>query len=58
MFTVIPAVGRGRYQCSGDGTWLANMSRHMLMPPPGYSIAGVSGSCGRWIDGFQLIITR
>ena len=32
--------------------------RHTLIPPRGYSIAGVSGSCGSWIDGFSLIIAR
>ena len=32
--------------------------RHTLIPPRGYSIAGVYGSCGPWIDGFGLIITR
>lgn len=32
--------------------------RHTLIPPRGYSIAGVYGSCGQWIDGFGLIITR
>lgn len=34
------------------------LSRHTLIPPRGYSIAGVSGSCGPWVDGFSLIITR
>lgn len=29
-----------------------------LIPPRGYSIAGVSGSCAAWLDGFSLIITR
>lgn len=33
-------------------------SRHTLIPPRGYSIAGIYGSCGPWIDGFGLIITR
>lgn len=32
--------------------------RHALIPPRGYSIAGVSGSCGAWVDGISLIITR
>lgn len=32
--------------------------RHTLIPPRGYSIAGVYGSCGPWLDGFGLIITR
>ena len=32
--------------------------RHSLIPPRGYSIAGISGSCGQWVDGFSLIITR
>ncbi|THW76807.1 hypothetical protein D6D19_02802 [Aureobasidium pullulans] len=29
-----------------------------LIPPRGYSIAGVYGTCGQWLDGFGLIITR
>jgi hypothetical protein len=33
-------------------------SGHTLIPPRGYNIAGVSGSCGAWLDGFQLLITR
>ena len=32
--------------------------RHTLIPPRGYSIAGIYGSCGPWIDGFGLVITR
>ncbi|KAF2086309.1 hypothetical protein K490DRAFT_66861 [Saccharata proteae CBS 121410] len=33
-------------------------SGHTLIPPRGYTIAGLSGSCGQWMDGFSLIITR
>ncbi|TKA71644.1 hypothetical protein B0A49_05324 [Cryomyces minteri] len=33
-------------------------SGHMLVPPRGYSIAGVYGSCAQWVDGFGLIISR
>lgn len=33
-------------------------SRHTLIPPRGYTIGGLSGSCAQWLDGFQLIITR
>jgi hypothetical protein len=33
-------------------------SGHTLIPPRGYSIAGVFGSCGQWVDGFGLVITR
>jgi hypothetical protein len=29
-----------------------------LIPPRGYSIAGVYGTCGQWLDGFGLVITR
>lgn len=29
-----------------------------VMPPRGYSIAGLSGSCGQWVDGLALVITR
>ncbi|KAJ5182075.1 hypothetical protein N7449_012222 [Penicillium cf. viridicatum] len=31
-------------------------SGHTLIPPLGYKIAGISGSCASWIDGFSLII--
>ncbi|OJJ51603.1 hypothetical protein ASPZODRAFT_54679 [Penicilliopsis zonata CBS 506.65] len=31
-------------------------SGHTLIPPLGYKIAGISGSCGAWVDGFSLII--
>ncbi|OQE28576.1 hypothetical protein PENSTE_c003G08522 [Penicillium steckii] len=31
-------------------------SGHTLIPPLGYKIAGVSGTCGSWVDGFSLII--
>lgn len=33
-------------------------SRHTLIPPRGYSIAGLYGTSGQWIDGFGVIITR
>ncbi|KAL5357908.1 putative peptidase family-domain-containing protein [Aspergillus floccosus] len=31
-------------------------SGYTLIPPLGYKIAGISGSCGPWVDGFSLII--
>lgn len=31
---------------------------HTLIPPRGYNICGVTGSCGAWVDGFSVIITR
>ncbi|KAI9929052.1 hypothetical protein ASPWEDRAFT_105166 [Aspergillus wentii DTO 134E9] len=31
-------------------------SGHTLIPPLGYKIAGISGSCGSCVDGFSLII--
>ncbi|OJJ00486.1 hypothetical protein ASPVEDRAFT_51663 [Aspergillus versicolor CBS 583.65] len=31
-------------------------SGYNLIPPLGYKVAGLSGSCGDWIDGFSLII--
>ncbi|KAK7548555.1 jacalin-like lectin domain-containing protein [Phyllosticta paracitricarpa] len=36
----------------------AGGSGHTLIPPRGYEIAGISGSCGQWLDGFSLIISR
>lgn len=39
-------------------TKVCRKHRHALIPPRGYRIAGVSGSCGQWIDGFSVIITR
>ncbi|KAJ5135619.1 uncharacterized protein N7515_004897 [Penicillium bovifimosum] len=34
----------------------AGGSGHTLIPPLGYKIAGVAGSCAAWVDGFSLII--
>ncbi|KAH6891004.1 putative peptidase family-domain-containing protein [Thelonectria olida] len=31
---------------------------HTLIPPRGYSICGVSGSCGPWLDGFSILVSR
>ncbi|KOS46027.1 hypothetical protein ACN38_g2966 [Penicillium nordicum] len=31
-------------------------SGHTLIPPLGYKIAGIAGSCASWVDGFSLII--
>ncbi|KAJ5793635.1 hypothetical protein N7457_000234 [Penicillium paradoxum] len=31
-------------------------SGHTLIPPLGYKIAGLAGSCAAWVDGFSLII--
>ncbi|KAI5466487.1 putative peptidase family-domain-containing protein [Mariannaea sp. PMI_226] len=28
---------------------------HTLIPPRGYTICGVSGSCGPWLDGFSVL---
>ena len=35
---------------------LSNNNRHTLIPPRGYSIAGVNGSSGQWVDGFGILI--
>ena len=32
--------------------------RHTLIPPYGYNICGVWGSCAQWIDGFGVIIRK
>lgn len=37
-------------------TWLSY--RHTLIPPYGYNICGVWGSCGQWIDGFSVLIRK
>lgn len=33
-------------------------SAHTLIPPRGYTICGVAGSCGPWVDGFSILIVR
>ncbi|KAK0610463.1 putative peptidase family-domain-containing protein [Bombardia bombarda] len=33
-------------------------SGHTLIPPRGYNICGVTGSCAAWVDGFSVIISR
>jgi hypothetical protein len=37
---------------------IPNLPRKTLIPPRGYSIAGVTGSCADWVDGFGILITR
>ncbi|KAJ5808372.1 hypothetical protein N7474_009641 [Penicillium riverlandense] len=37
---------------------LTSHSSHTLIPPLGYRVAGISGSCASWIDGFSLIIAH
>lgn len=37
---------------------LTYVHSHTLMAPRGYMLAGIAGTCGAWIDGFQIIITR
>lgn len=31
---------------------------HTLLPPRGYTVCGVSGSCGPFVDGFSVIIAQ
>ncbi|KAL7782268.1 putative peptidase family domain-containing protein [Trichoderma afarasin] len=31
-------------------------SAHTLIPPRGYTICGVAGTCGAWLDGFSILI--
>ncbi|EFQ31812.1 metallopeptidase [Colletotrichum graminicola M1.001] len=33
-------------------------SAHTLIPPRGYTICGVAGSCGAWVDGFSILIVK
>lgn len=33
-------------------------SAHTLIPPRGYTICGVTGSCAAWVDGFSVIIVK
>ncbi|KAL5323406.1 hypothetical protein ACEPPN_007941 [Leptodophora sp. 'Broadleaf-Isolate-01'] len=33
-------------------------SGHTLMPPRGYTLVGVYGSCADWVDGFGILISR
>ncbi|XDG04855.1 hypothetical protein ABKA04_004470 [Annulohypoxylon sp. FPYF3050] len=33
-------------------------SPHTLLPPRGYTLCGVTGSCAAWVDGFGVIIAR
>lgn len=40
------------------GMRLTGYYSYHVIPPRGYSIAGVYGSAGAWLDGFGLIITR
>jgi hypothetical protein len=35
-----------------------DFNSHNLIPPNGYRIAGVIGSCSDWLTSLQLILTR
>lgn len=57
MFLVTPMADQGmRRQLFRGDTYLTIFCRYTLIPPLGYKIAGISGSCGSWVDGFSLII--
>ncbi|KAK5135007.1 hypothetical protein LTR08_005667 [Meristemomyces frigidus] len=51
---ILTSTGR-RSEIYGNAT---GGSGHTLVPPRGYSIAGIYGTSGPWMDGFGLIITR
>lgn len=34
------------------------MDRHTVIPPRGYDVVGVAGTCGERIEGFGLIISK
>jgi hypothetical protein len=55
-----PPVARGKISVSTMPEPLDHANRiwnsHTLIPPLGYKIAGVAGSCAEWVDGFSLII--
>jgi hypothetical protein len=37
-------------------TWFLN--RYTLIPPRGYTIAGIYGHMGGWVESFGLLIAR
>ena len=39
-----------------DAHYLAALYRHTLIPPLGYKIAGIAGSCASWVDSLSLIV--
>lgn len=46
----------GKYEI--DKTDKLFACRHTLIPPRGFTVAGIFGTCGQWMDGFGLIIMR
>jgi hypothetical protein len=51
--TFFPAFG-----CCIGPIMLTFPGRHTLIPPRGYTICGVTGSCAAWVDGFSVIIVK
>ena len=51
---ILTSLGRrsGIYGSTRAGTG------HTLIAPRGYNIVGISGTCGKRIDGFSLLISR
>lgn len=41
-----------------DVELMTTVTRHTLIPPYGYNICGVWGSCAQWVDGFGVIIRK
>lgn len=44
--------------CSRKGGLTSAVLRHTLIPPYGYNICGIWGTCAQWIDGFGVIIRK
>lgn len=36
----------------------ADLGRHTVIPPRGYDVVGVAGTCGERIEGLGLIISQ
>ena len=59
MVTLQEGLGKRKYQHTRQKFFAdSDFARHTLIPPRGYSVAGVYGSSGPWRDGLGLIITR
>lgn len=57
----MPLVDRGEFLAfvvASQAVLKLTCGSHTLIPPRGYSIAGIYGTCGQWVDGLGLIITR
>lgn len=57
--TVVLTAGKGKLPLRIQSSlMLMRITSHTMIPPRGYSICGIGGSCGPWVDGLTISVRR